>query len=304
MKPTADAIAQDLLDGLRGQHPVQAVSVIAQTLAALALLHPQPGEAVDMPLAALIDKAHDAWRRDKPAAEATSPFADASDIHRLSEADGALFLRRLGDHLGRNGFASPDLVMDLCLALARRAGTRGEFVSLSPSLNEILLAVLAPVEGETAYCAYAGAAETAMTLGLRGLKVRLDLDRGLAGFWSAVATACGVDVTVTDAAPRSPHRETEPPSAAPYDLALVVPPFGGRLELPRIAMTTEMAGIELAVAAARRGVAVVPASVMFRTTGADQAFKAQLIEREKLKAVAALPAGALLPPRRIDGIRR
>jgi len=292
---TADALARALLDGLRDHHPAQAASAIVQTLAALALLHRQPGEAGDIPLPALIDQAHDAWRRGKPAPEVTPPFVDTRDIQRLSEADQALLFRRLDDHLGRDGLASPALVLDLCLTLARRADTRGEFVSLSPLLNEILLAVLAPVFGETAYCAYAGAAETAMTLGLRGVKVRLDLERGLSGFWSAVATASGVDVTVTDAATRAPYGEIEPPSAAPYDLAIVVPPFGRRLEFPRIGMTSEMAGIELAVAAARRSLVVVPASVMFRTTGADQAFKAQLIEREALRAVAALPAGALLP---------
>lgn len=295
MNPIAEPLASELLDGLRDLHPAQAASAIVQVMAALALIYRRRGDPGDISLPDLIDVGQELWDGEDRAKEATSPFKERAEILRLSESDHAPLVRRLNDCLGTDGFADRSLILELSLALARRADTRGEFMCLNPWLSDILLAVLVPIQGETAYCAYPGAAEMALRLGLKGLEVRLELERGLAGFWSAVAVACDAPVTVTDTMSRQDPFGILPEYPALYDLALVVLPFGKRAVSPKTGMTSEMAGIELAVSVAKRSLVVVPASVLFRTSGADQAFKDQLIDRGKLRAVAALPTGAMLP---------
>lgn len=307
MNETTDGFCHNLLEGLRDFQPAQGASAIVQALAALSLLQRQSVQIGEAALADLVDKAQDIWLAENASRDAARPFGEGFDIRQLSDRDQAFLLDRLRGFIAADADRNPDRVIELCLALARRTGPRSGLIALSPSMVDTLLAVLAPVAGETAYCAYSGAAETAMNLGARGLKVRLDLEGGLAAFWSAVAIASGVAVHVNRMASFYEVDEIAHwnalPSVGPFDLALVIPPIGLKQSgSSRMGVTSEMVGVELAAQRGRRSVAVVPASVLFRTTGADQAFKARLIERRRLKAVVALPSGSFLHSNIASGV--
>lgn len=305
MTQTTEELCLDLLGGLRdeGLHPTDAAFAVVQTLAALALVGEGKADAQDPGrLPDVIDRARSQWRPRTSVPSPVSPFDRLLKLDRLSPRAQTRLLDRARDL----AFERPspllytDGLLELCLALARGGDRLGEFVTLSPQLTETLIGVLGATKGETAWCAFSGAAEAALRLGAIGVQVRLDLPSGVAEFWSAVAAACDCDVTVNAAAPL--QMLAEDPHAAgldesrPFDVALVVPLFGVKLgALHRLAGASESLGVGLAARFGRRAAAVAPGSVLFRTTSADQAFKAGLIDRYGLTAVAALPHGFLQP---------
>jgi N-6 DNA Methylase/Type I restriction modification DNA specificity domain len=184
-----------------------------------------------------------------------------------------------------------------------------------PTLSqEALLLIGACVDvrsDDRVYCAYAGAADIGLLLAAeRRVHVDLDLQEpSLAALfaWLAAAGDLQLDVRLSDPLESLAREQTLRGStvdSTTYDVAIVNGPFSERHDrrytddlwrnvgLPS---SSNLEGLHILLAAlrGRRTAACITLdSFLFRTTGADQALKEQVIREHGLDTVVTLPRGA------------
>jgi type I restriction enzyme M protein len=258
----------------------------------------------------LVDRADALWRQRQAAEQglakvAVSPFAESGEPPVVQPGQFEVLRQLCLDLVSRrNVFGDPHSLLSMMLELAQRAdgGRGGEF--FLPSQTSELLALLTDAEiGDRALCAFSGAGEAAMRLGLRGVEVVLQVPRrSPASFWACLAAATNLRVWVQEADPFE-EMAREWSAAITFDLVVVVPPWGGRMAdrilgppgsgLATPPPTTEAWGVSLAARRARRvGVCLVPSGFLFKSSALDQQFKDRAIHEYGLRTVVGLPAGA------------
>ena len=246
------------------------------------------------------------WRREHPRTE--SPFD--SPAERPLDTPGVLEnLRRLVLRWVRTDGTAvtvPDWLLQNVLDLLHPRDLLA--ARLDPGVRDLFDEALGITAKSRVFCAYEWTAGIALQIAARrGADVTLDLEeRTVASLCLCLGLAAKLRLHVREGDPLKLARSDL--AAAPllpdagYDVAIVIPPFGGRRPdsddeaafgtgLPP-PPSIEAAGVSLALARGRRSVAcLLPSSFLFKATKADQSFKDRAIRDFGLTAVVALPRG-------------
>lgn len=240
-------------------------------------------------------------RGDEWESRGISPFSGSTPI----ESSPGLYerVRQWVDGLveGRI-FERPDELFDLLLLIANEALASAPELSASSEVSELMEKLADVQPGERVLCVFAGAADTALRIARHGHRVVIEIpSQEGAVFWSSLATAADLPVSVLAVDPFQTLRAKWQSAERDFDAVIVVPPFGMKVPLQAppgsgLGLPPPTSEAWAVAVAARRGrrrsLCLLPNGFLFRASALDQQFKDRTLHQFGLDAVVGLPPGA------------
>lgn len=233
-------------------------------------------------------------------ATAFNPFADR-EPSSLRPGTVEHYRRLILSSLGKSKAVSRELAeATLDLGMANTRAYTGRPI---PEWEQVVAELVGDATTKSIFCGYEGTAGIALKLAFAGFRVHLDLPRAdAASVYACLALAVDAPLTIRVGDPlQCANADWDDGSLKRFDAAIVIPPFGARLQPDQMELawtrllptsSAESAGVVLALARARKSaICVLTSGFTFRSTKADQHFKELAVRDYGLDTVVGLPRG-------------